>query len=99
MDADCSLLHKDLKASNILVLPNSWTTNEEGDESLNTFVPAKREFYFTKVGDYDSLDDVAGTGFWRAQEALQALRDQSDVKLAQSPAVDVYSLRMVCMRY
>lgn len=78
----CGLLHKDLKASNILVLPNSWTTNEEGDESLNTFKPAKREFYFTKVGDYDSLDDVAGTGFWRAPEVLQALRDGSDVKLA-----------------
>ncbi len=92
----CGLLHKDLKASNILVLPKSWTTNEEGDESLNTFKPAKREFYFTKVGDYDSLDHVAGTGFWRAPEVLQALRDGSDVKLAQSPAVDVYSLGMVC---
>ncbi|CAK9229812.1 unnamed protein product [Sphagnum troendelagicum] len=90
----CGLLHKDLKASNILVLPKSWTTNEEGDESLNTFIPAKREFYFTKVGDYDSLDHVGGTGFWRAPEVLQALRDGSDVKLAQSPAV--YSLGMVC---
>jgi serine/threonine protein kinase len=91
----CGLVYKDLKGSNILVLP-SWTTNEEGDESLNTFIPAKREFYFTKVGDYDSLDDVAGTGFWRAPEVLQALRNGSDVKLAQSPAVDVYSLGMVC---
>jgi serine/threonine protein kinase len=90
------LVHKDLKASNILVLPNSWTTNEEGDESLNKFVPAKKEFYFAKVGDYDSLDDVAGTGFWRAPEVVQALRDGSDVKPTQSPAVDVYSFGMVC---
>ncbi len=92
----CGFVHKDLKDSNILVLPNSWTTNEEGDESLNTFIPAKGEFYFTKGGDYDSLDDVAGTGFWRAPEVLQALRDGSDLKLAQSPAVDVYSLGMLC---
>lgn len=30
----CGLVHKDLKASaNILVLPNSWTTNEESGET------------------------------------------------------------------
>jgi hypothetical protein len=49
------------------------------------------------IGDYESVDGVVGTGFWRPPEVLKALRYGSpeDLKLADSPAVDVYGFGMV----
>jgi serine/threonine protein kinase len=43
------------------------------------------------------VDDVDGTGFYRAPEVLKALEYGSleDLKLAYSPAVDVYGFGMV----
>ncbi|CAK9232135.1 unnamed protein product [Sphagnum troendelagicum] len=73
----CGRIHKDIKASNILV---------------NGF-----DLVEIKIGDYESSDDVADTGFWRAPEVLQAVRDRSsDLRLVVSPAVDVYGFGMVC---
>ncbi|KAH8973027.1 hypothetical protein BDL97_01G024000 [Sphagnum fallax] len=75
----CGRIHKDIKASNILVGVKGFDLVE------------------IKIGDYESSDDVAGTGFWRAPEVLQALRDRSsDLRLVVSPAVDVYGFGMVC---
>ncbi|CAM6030467.1 unnamed protein product [Sphagnum balticum] len=74
----CGRIHKDIKASNIFV----------GMKLDGPFDPE------IKIGDYESSDDVVGTGFWRAPEVLQALRDGSSV--AYSPAVDVYGFGMVC---
>jgi serine/threonine protein kinase len=49
------------------------------------------------IGDFQSVDGVVGTGFWRPPEVLKALRYGSpeDLKLAYSPAVDVYGFGMV----
>jgi serine/threonine protein kinase len=49
------------------------------------------------IGDYESVDGVFGTRFWRAPEVLKALKYGSpeDLKLAYSPAVDVYGFGMV----
>jgi len=74
----CGRIHKDIKASNIFV----------GMKLDGPFDPE------IKIGDYESSDDLVGTGFWRAPEVLQALRDGSSV--AYSPAVDVYGFGMVC---
>ncbi|CAK9276561.1 unnamed protein product [Sphagnum jensenii] len=75
----CGRIHKDIKASNILVGVKRFGLVE------------------IKIGDYESSDDVAGTGFWRAPEVLQAVRDRSsDLRLVVSPAVDVYGFGMVC---
>jgi serine/threonine protein kinase len=77
-------IHKDIKASNILV-------GMKVDNGPLGFVEE------VKIGDYESSDDVVGTGFWRAPEVLQAVRDRSsDLRLVYSPAVDVYGFGMVC---
>jgi len=82
----CGRIHKDIKASNILVgmkVDNSLLGLSEGVE--------------IKIGDYESSEDVLGTGFWRAPEVLRAVRDRpSDLRLVYSPAVDVYGFGMVC---
>ncbi|CAK9234330.1 unnamed protein product [Sphagnum troendelagicum] len=159
---ECGLIHKDLKASNILVSPqrrHGWRTplkrplrkldpitplegplltlvqrrlltsnpGMSGMDfiSLNRMVPlnpkqvssvfsgsivkpnvaaALKQSLVTassvqwvfdiKVGDYESSDGVAGTGFWRAPEVLKALRDGTEVEY--SAAVDVYGFGMVC---
>jgi serine/threonine protein kinase len=48
------------------------------------------------IGDYES-DDIVGTGFWRAPEVLKAIiyGSPEDLKLAFTPAVDVYGFGMV----
>jgi serine/threonine protein kinase len=49
------------------------------------------------IGDYESVDGVFGTAFWRPPEVLKALRYGSpeDLKLAYLPAGDVYGFGMV----
>jgi serine/threonine protein kinase len=80
---ECGIIHKDLKASNVLVGPvtfgctNNWMWKD------------------VKLGDYESSDSVVGgTGFFRAPEVLRALRDKKNVEY--STAVDVYGFGMLC---
>jgi len=80
---DCGIIHKDLKASNVLVraipfgFTNEWTWND------------------FKLGDYESSDSVVGgTGFFRAPEVLRAVRDGTNIEY--STAVDVYGFGMLC---
>ncbi len=110
----CGFIHKDLKASNILLsrIPD---VNIPGDTlsprhflhdtpnyryvrvnfTLDTMVAdVKIGVIHVKVGDYESSDDVLGTGFFRAPEVLRALQDGTEVKY--SAAVDVYGFGMVC---
>ncbi|KAH8963452.1 hypothetical protein BDL97_04G011400 [Sphagnum fallax] len=49
------------------------------------------------IGDYENVNGVMGTGFWRPPEVLKALRDGSpqDLELAYTPAGDVYGFGMV----
>jgi len=79
---ECGIIHKDLKASNVLVgatpfgCTNQWTWSN------------------VKIGDYESSDSVVeGSGFLRALEVLRALRDGTNVEY--STAVDVYGFGML----
>jgi serine/threonine protein kinase len=49
------------------------------------------------IGDYESVDGVLGTSFWRPPEVLKALKYGSpkDAELAYLPASDVYGFGMV----
>jgi len=101
----CGFIHKDLKASNILL-------SHRPDITM-TLVPSLSPRHIvawlspwdsrhetrhyerlgTKIGDYESSDIVLGTGFFRAPVVLLALRDKTKVEC--SAAVDVYGFGMV----
>jgi serine/threonine protein kinase len=126
----CGFIHKDLKASNVLVSPIPIESMHivKGDmfgmhplmhrfdpksshfpenhhrmgrlcEWSSTWLPISPDLPFwewidVKIGDYESSDGVAGTGFFRAPEVLRALQDGTNVEY--SAAVDVYGFGMVC---
>jgi len=107
----CGFIHKDLKASNILLTFNfndhkaSYrlrTGNFNSVKASNILQHCELENYLyldsrlidVKIGDYESSDDVVGTGFFRAPEVLRALQDGT--KVEYSAAVDVYGFGMVC---
>jgi serine/threonine protein kinase len=77
-------LHRDLKASNILV----WSTTDEQDSGNG------EENFYCAVADYECSIGVFGTTFWRAPEVLQALQDRRIPKFTTK--ADVYSFAMTC---
>jgi len=94
----CGFIHKDLKASNILftVEPNVPVADKRFVRRFLSEDPSylRRRKIVVKIGDYESPDDVVGTGFFRVPEVLRALRDGT--KVEYSAAVDVYGFGMVC---
>jgi serine/threonine protein kinase len=78
------VLHRDLKAANILV-------------GFDSSIQLGENFMCT-VADYESAMLVQGTGFWRAPEVLQDLmKKESDRDLGiWTEKVDVYSYAMTC---
>lgn len=81
------ILHRDLKASNVLV--------ETGIDE--TWDPVENEYINCVVADYECSVGVVGTRFWRAPEILHALTEgtynASNPKLI-SKSADVYSYAM-----
>jgi serine/threonine protein kinase len=88
----CGLIHRDLKASNILVTPLS--LNSCLGEVIGLKETLESLYFYVKIGDYESSELIDGTGFWRPPEVLQALKDQN--KPVWSPEGDVYSFGMLC---
>ncbi|KAG0603244.1 hypothetical protein M758_10G078300 [Ceratodon purpureus] len=76
------IIHRDLKASNVLV--------EEQKSTLPKWL--------CFVADYECSVGVVGTGFFRAPEILQALKERmiSEKPEVFSRATDVYAYRMTC---
>ncbi len=88
----CGLIHRDLKASNVLVTPLS--LNSRRAEVIGLEQALESFYFYVKIGDYESSGDVVGTGFWRPPEVLQAL--QGGTEPVWSREGDVYSFAMLC---
>ena len=79
------IVHRDLKASNVLL----WSTGAE--------LPDKIPYLKATVVDYECSIGVIGTGFWRAPEILQQLKVRiPSSELVISKMSDVYSYGMTC---
>ncbi|KAG0601422.1 hypothetical protein M758_11G109400 [Ceratodon purpureus] len=79
-----NILHKDLKASNVLLHMYN-----------NGFSPEHPDCY---VADFECSVGVVGTGFWRAPEILRALKKGTlyDAVSQCTKMTDVYSFGMLC---
>lgn len=76
-----NILHRDLKASNVLVAQFSSGNYHEYPDCY--------------VADFECSVGVVGTGFWRAPEVLLALKNRSGAPEITQKA-DVYSFAMTC---
>jgi len=101
----CGFIHKDLKASKVLVSPILFESmcTMKGDMfgmnlPMDRSIFATSRFHYTndlewidvKIGDYKHSNGVVGTWCFKAPKVLRALRDGTNVKY--SPAMDVMVL-------
>ncbi|CAK9223526.1 unnamed protein product [Sphagnum jensenii] len=86
------ILHKDLKAFNILVgirvEMSNWVP-----ESQAEFVDLL-DINRVKIGDYEITEGMIGSAFWRVPELLQVLKERASPVMKEE--ADTYSFSMLC---
>jgi hypothetical protein len=88
---ECTCLHRDLKAANVLL-------NFDIEKYIEKGVLGSNMFMKCDIADYETSNGVLGTGFWRAPEILCALKNKAENKHSDpkiwTKKVDVYSYAM-----
>lgn len=82
------ILHRDLKASNILI--------GSSDNSMELTDKKGLYRFHCYIADFESSNDCQGTGYWRAPEVLLAVRKRGSNQEIWTKKVDVYSYAMTC---
>ncbi|KAG0600331.1 hypothetical protein M758_11G025100 [Ceratodon purpureus] len=100
-----NILHRDLKAANVLILPHAWHHAGTDDDLERSFDPSDNDCFQPIVADFECSCGIVGTGFWRAPEVLLVLRNKQvsgqsikklDVSSIFTTKSDVYSYAMTC---
>ncbi len=95
---EIGITHRDLRASNIFVLPGEYEKDGRIRYHNSRKVELKEDlaydWFLVYVGDYETSDSVVGTGFWRPPEVLKAIKEY--IMLTHTTAGDVYGFGMVC---
>jgi hypothetical protein len=89
-------LHRDLKASNVLVNFGRFFYNQMKEDRLD---PMELDHdFFCLVTDYECSIGVVGTGYWRAPEILEVVKNRTwhTTPNVFTPKSDVYSYAMTC---
>lgn len=80
--------HRDLKAANVLI--------QKPSRFMKEFDPVRAENFTCKLADFECSVGVVGTGFWRAPEVLQAVKDRTMTPTMFTKKADVYSYAITC---
>ncbi|KAG0594937.1 hypothetical protein M758_UG124100 [Ceratodon purpureus] len=81
------ILHRDLKASNVLIKPEMW---KKEDVAYREYDPINDDKFYVSIVDDECSVAIYGTRFWRAPEILLGVKNREKS--------DVYSCGMTCYK-